>query len=83
MNDNIEARVLTFQCGTSRSRGADNRDRKTSLSCLRNQAGRQVAASDHGQTHTAEPSQTAQHTAVAEHTPRPFEKRLHGRRIII
>src|SRR6516165_10857487 len=79
---NIEPRISASQRGTSRGRWTDECYRKTLLICTCNEAGCQIAARNDGQAVTAEPSQAAQHAAVAKHTPRSFVERLHGSRIL-
>src|SRR5262249_38068333 len=79
---NIEARISAPERRTIRCRWSDECYRKTLLPCKCNEAGCQITACNDGQAQTAEPSQAAQHAAVAKHTPRPLVERLHGSRIL-
>src|SRR5216683_3870608 len=79
---NIEARISVSQRVASRGRRTDEGYRKTLFRCTCNEVGCQITACNDGQHPTAEPSQAAQHAAIAKHAPRPLVERLHGSRIL-
>jgi hypothetical protein len=82
VNHNMEARVSVSQRGTSRCRRANDCYCETLLRCACNEICRQITACNDGKPATAEPSQAAQHAAIAEHAPCPLVERLHPRGIL-
>src|SRR5208282_504776 len=82
VNHNIEAGVSVLQSGASRARRTDDRYCETSLLGTSDEIGCKITTYDDGNPKTADPSQAAQHAAIAKHAPRPLVERPHGSRIL-
>ena len=82
VNHNIEARISVLQSGASRARRTDDRYRETLLRGTCDEVGCKITTYNDGNPKTADPSQAAQHAAIAKHAPRPLVERPHGSRIL-
>ena len=72
----MEARIFVLQSSASRVRRTDDCNREAVLCGMYDKMGGKITTCNNWKLKTTDPSQTAQHAAIAKHPPRPLVERL-------